>query len=187
MGPRTLRATSRKAATELPETARANFLTAAAQLVSVSLPQLSAHLGQQALQVRVLLLLPAACCCWHGLSVCNSHSTPDTHACLLLSSLLQYVDIQQVLLSSVTARAQLCKKCGNPLNPQTCRDVHIAWLSEASQQRLSKRLTGSSAAGGRSNSSSSRGSSGSRQDTRLVNRVATVRTCKVRAADCCTE
>jgi hypothetical protein len=56
MGPRTLRATSRKAATELPETARANFLTAAAQLVSVSLPQLSAHLGQQALKVCVLLL-----------------------------------------------------------------------------------------------------------------------------------
>jgi hypothetical protein len=102
---------------------------------------------------------------------------------LLLLSPVQYVDAQQVLLSSVTARAQLCKKCGSPLNPQTCRDVHISWLSEASQQSLSKRLTGSSAAGGRSSSSSRGGSSGStKQDTRLVNRVAAVRTCKVRGS-----
>ena len=51
MGPKALRAASRKAASELPETARANFLTAASQLVSTSLPQLSTHLGQQALLV----------------------------------------------------------------------------------------------------------------------------------------
>lgn len=51
MGPKALRATSRKAAIELPETSRANFLTSAAQLVSTSLPQLSTHLGQQALKV----------------------------------------------------------------------------------------------------------------------------------------
>jgi hypothetical protein len=57
MGPRTLRATSKKSSNELPETARANFLTAAAQLVSVSLPQLSTHLGQQALKVKTALLL----------------------------------------------------------------------------------------------------------------------------------
>lgn len=51
MGPKPLRATSRKVANELPETLRANFLTAAAQLFSTSLPQLSTHLGQQALLV----------------------------------------------------------------------------------------------------------------------------------------
>jgi hypothetical protein len=52
MGPKPLRATSRKTASELPETARVNFLTAAAQLLSTSVPQLSTHLGQQALLVR---------------------------------------------------------------------------------------------------------------------------------------
>jgi hypothetical protein len=46
-----MRAQSRKAVAELPETARVNFLTAAAQLYSTSLPTLSTHLGQQALQV----------------------------------------------------------------------------------------------------------------------------------------
>lgn len=86
MGPRALRATSRKAATELPETARANFLTAAAQLVSVSLPQLSAHLGQQALQVRVFLLLSAACCYWHGLSQPSQHLTLNPACCYFLCS-----------------------------------------------------------------------------------------------------
>lgn len=46
-----MRAQSRKAVAELPEAARVNFLTAAAQLYSTSLPTLSTHLGQQALQV----------------------------------------------------------------------------------------------------------------------------------------
>lgn len=87
----------------------------------------------------------------------------------------QYVDAQQVLLSSVTARAQLCKKCGSPLNPQTCGDVHIAWLSEATSRRLSKRLAGSSSAAGRS----TRSSSGSGKDSKLLNRVVAVRRCLV--------
>jgi hypothetical protein len=91
---------------------------------------------------------------------------------------VQYVDAQQVLLSSVTARAQLCKKCGSPLNPQTCDGVHVAWLSQASSQRLSKRLAGSNAAGRTRGSSSSN----SGRD-KLVNRVVAVRRCLVSAVN----
>eukprot|EP00879_Flechtneria_rotunda_P011130 GHRR01011628.1.p1 GENE.GHRR01011628.1~~GHRR01011628.1.p1 ORF type:complete len:153 (+),score=42.42 GHRR01011628.1:1232-1690(+) len=101
MGPKPLRATTRKAAAELPEAARVNFLTAAAQLVSTSLPQLSTHLGQQA---------------------------------------LLHADAHQVPVASVTARSQLCRKCGSPLNQHTCSGVHISWLSPRTSQRLSKNL-----------------------------------------------
>lgn len=93
---------------------------------------------------------------------------------------LQYVDAQQVLLSSVTARSQLCKKCGSPLNPQTCSDVHVAWLSAATSERLSKRLAGSSSAAARTRGSNTSSSS----KDKLVNRVVAVRRCMVSCTTC---
>lgn len=92
---------------------------------------------------------------------------------------LQYVDVQQVLLSSVTARSQLCKKCGSPLNLQSCSDVHVAWLSAATSERLSKRLAGSSSAAART-----RGGSSSSSKDKLVNRVVAVRRCMVSFTMC---
>lgn len=52
MAPTPLRAASKRTVAELPEAARVNFLTSAAQLLSASLPTLSTHLGQCALRVR---------------------------------------------------------------------------------------------------------------------------------------
>ncbi len=51
MAPKPLRGPTRKSAIELPETARVNFLLEAAKLTADTLPQVSCHLGQTALQV----------------------------------------------------------------------------------------------------------------------------------------
>lgn len=51
MGPKPLRAHTRKTAGALPQTARFNFLLDGAKLLAGQLPVLAQHLGQQALQV----------------------------------------------------------------------------------------------------------------------------------------
>jgi hypothetical protein len=103
------------------------------------------------------------------------------HPCLLL--LLQYAASQQVPLFSVTARSQLCKKCGSPLNPQTCSDVHITWLSKGSCKRLSKHLlaVGAASSGAVADTWRSGGKASYPKSGRQQNTVAAVRVCVVRS------
>lgn len=85
----------------------------------------------------------------------------------------QYANAQQTPVTSLTARSQLCRKCGSPLNQRTCANVHIAWLSRTSSERLSKKLPASFSGP----SSHLRGESAAGQKQK--NKVVAVRVCVV--------
>lgn len=117
---------------------------------------------------------------------CLLVNTTWQNACLLsptqhvqyVSPFTQYADSQQALATSLTARTQLCRKCGSPLNRLTCANVHIAWLPYYSSKRLSKKLP--NAAQGQSITKRGRTAAVA---NRARNAVVAVRVCVVSKCD----
>lgn len=69
-----------------------------------------------------------------------AHLTKMSHVFMLHRvATPQYADKQALLPTAVSARTQLCRRCGSPLNPRTCSDVRVTWLSSSNATRLGQR------------------------------------------------
>ena len=122
MGPKPLRGSSRKDVAEQPATARFTFLAEASKVIASTQPQLSNHLGQQALQVRRHDPCPIQ---RHvqGYRSCSSQDRilANTHAHMryLWGYCIQVADKLKVAVPPRAAQ-QLCGRCGVPLILDSC-------------------------------------------------------------------